>query len=191
MSTENQSAAVAIPRVFIESLRDLNPTLIWAPFFINPVIAMMDSYRLKPFPFAVTCENILSDFLQRADDEIIVEFDWLAETFPDCQRIFQTLQREAIVEYAAVATAFLVVTNLAKRSITEVTLRGDKADYFFDERKCLLEISGTENAEHLASRHSEKVRQLQANPFGKDGYVFVCCFSNQKAKFSFIYFKSA
>jgi hypothetical protein len=60
-----------------------------------------------------------------------------------------------------------------------------------DGRKYLLEISGTESAEHLASRHGEKVRQLQANPFGKDGYVFVCCFSNQKAKLSFHQFESA
>jgi hypothetical protein len=99
------------------------------------------------------------------------------------------LQRGAIVEYAAVAAAFLMVTNLAQRNITEVTMRGDKADYFLDERKYLLEISGTANAEHLTSRHNEKVRQLQANPFEKDGYVFICCFSNQKAKFSFHHFK--
>jgi hypothetical protein len=62
---------------------------------------------------------------------------------------------------------------------------------YVDGRKYLLEISGTESAEHLASRHGEKVRQLQANPFGKDGYVFVCCFSNQKAKLSFHQFESA
>ncbi len=177
------------PRYFLESLHVLNPTLLWAPFFINPAIALMDSYRLKPFPLAVTCENIVSALLQRADGEFAVEFDWLAETFPDCQRIFQTLQREAIVEYAAVATAFLVVTNLAQKNIVEVTLRGSKADYFLDGRKYLLEISGTESAERFFARHNEKVRQLQANPFGQDGYVFVCCFSNQKAKFSFHHFE--
>lgn len=64
-------------------------------------------------------------------------------------------------------------------------MRGDKADYFLENREYLLEISGTENAEQLAPRHRAKVHQVQANPFGKDGYVFVCCFSNQRAKFSF------
>ncbi len=112
------------------------------------------------------------------------------ETFPECRRLFQTLQREAIVEYAAVAAAFLIVTGLTQKSIAEVTLRGNKADYFLDDRQYLFEISGTENAEHLASRHGEKVRQLQANPFGKDGYVFVCCFSNQKARLSFRHFEA-
>jgi hypothetical protein len=83
------------------------------------------------------------------------------------------------------------MTNLAQQNISEVTLRGSKADYFVEGRKYLLEISGTESAEHLTSRHTEKVRQLQANPFGKDGYVFVCCFSNQQAKLSFHQFESA
>ncbi len=185
MTTEELMTSAAKPRFFIESLRDMNPASIWAPFFINPAIALMDFYRLKPFPCAVVCENIVSALLQHSNCEITVEFDWLAETFPECQRIFQTLQRETIVEYAAVATAFLILTNLAQKNIAEVTLRGSKADYFLDGRKYLLEVSGTESAEHFASRHSEKIRQLHANPLGKDGYVFVCCFSNQRAKLSF------
>lgn len=185
MSLETPNTSILTPRYFLESLREMNPTLLWATFFINPAIALLDSYRLKPFPCSVACENIVSTFLQQADCEISVEFDWLVETFPECQRIFQTLQREAIVEYAAVATAFLIVTNLAQRSIFEVTMRGGKADYFLNGRQNLLEIIGTENSAHFASRHNEKIRQLKTNPFAKDGYVFVCCFSNQRAKFSF------
>lgn len=189
MTTEASTLLPTTPRYFIESLRETNPASIWAPFFINPAIALLDSYRLKPFPCTVACESIVSALLNQEDCEITIEFDWLVETFPECHRIFQTLQRGAVVEYAAIATAFLIVTNLALRNITEVTMRGGKADYFLDGRKYLLEISGTENTEHLASRHNEKIRQLQANPFGKDGYVFVCCFSNQRAKFSFHHFE--
>lgn len=190
MAAKKLTTPSPTPRYAIESLHDMNPSAIWASFFINPAIALMDSYHLKPFPCTVACENIVSVLLKRTNSVITVEFDWLADTFPECQRIFQTLQREVIVEYAAVATAFLVVTNMVQKNIVEVTLRGDKADYFLDGRKYLLEISGTENTALLVSRHNEKIRQLQANPFGKDGYVFVCCFSNQKAKFSFHHFQS-
>lgn len=185
MPIEKLDTSASPPRYFVERLREMNSAGIWATFFINPAIALMDSYRHKPFPCMVICENIVSDVLPETNGEIMVEFDWRAETFPECQRLFRTLQREAIVEYAAIAAAFLIVTNLAQRNITEVTLRGDKADYFLDGRKYLLEVSGTENAEQLGSRHAEKARQLQANPFKKNGYVFVCCFSNQKARFSF------
>lgn len=191
MSTETQTTSILTPRYFLESLREMNPASLWAPFFINPAIALLDSYRLKPFPCTVAYENIVSTFLQQANCEISVEFDWLVETFPECQRIFQTLQRKTVVEYTAIAAAFLIVTNLAQKNIAEVTLRGNKADYFLDGRKYLLEISGTENSDHFASRHTEKIQQLKTNPFGKDGYVFVCCFSNQRAKFSFHSFKQA
>lgn len=179
------------PLYFIEGLREYNPAVIWASFFINPAIALLDAYRLKPFPCTVAYENIVSAMLEQTHGETRVEFDWLAETFPDCRRLFQTLQRESIVEYAAVAMAFLIMTNLAQKNISEVTLRGSKADYFVEGRKYLLEISGTESTEHLASRHGEKVRQLRANPFGKDGYVFVCCFASQRAKLSFQHFEGA
>jgi hypothetical protein len=190
MPIEKNITSTSAPRYFIESLRETNPAVMWAPFFINPAIALMDSYNLKPFPCRVACENIVLAQLKQANGEISVEFDWLAKTFPECQRLFQTLQREVIVEYAAVAAAFLIITNLMQRNIVEVTLRGGKADYFLDGRQHLLEISGTENAAHLVSRHNEKVRQLQANPFNKNGYVFVCCFSNQRAKLSFHHFES-
>ena len=173
-----------IPCYFIESLRDLNPTVLWASFFINPAIALMNWYS-KPFPCTVVYEHIVSETLKPASGEAQVEFDWSAETFPDCARLLHTLQRESIVEYAAIAAAFLVMTNLVGTGIAEVTMRGDKADYFVDGRKYLLEVSGTESAEHLGSRHGEKIRQLQANTLGKDGYVFVCCFANQRARLSF------
>ncbi|MEP7341164.1 MAG: hypothetical protein ABI977_25765 [Acidobacteriota bacterium] len=104
------------PRYFIESLREYNPAVIWASFFINPAVALMDSYRLKPFPCAVAYENNASAVPEQTEGETGVEFDWLAETFPDCQRLFQTLQRESIVEYAAVATAFLIMTELLQNA---------------------------------------------------------------------------
>ena len=84
------------PCYLIESLREYNPAVVWASFFINPAIALMDAYRLKPFPCAVAYENIASAMLEQTEGEIRVDFDWLAETFPDCQRLFQTLQRESI-----------------------------------------------------------------------------------------------
>lgn len=87
--------------------------------------------------------------------------------------------------------AFLLMANRVQKGIAEVTMRGSKADYFVDGRNYLLEISGTESAAHLTSRHTEKVRQLQANPFGLDGYVFVSCFSNQRAKLTFHRLESA
>jgi hypothetical protein len=65
MSTADLVTSTSTSRYFIENLRDMNPASIWAPFFINPAIALMDSYRLKPFPCTVACENIVSALLSK------------------------------------------------------------------------------------------------------------------------------
>jgi hypothetical protein len=171
-------------RFSIESLALINPEALWAVFFINPAIALMEWYGKNPFPLDVKCQQISSPLVD-SQDEVYIEITWQAETFSDSQRLFQTVQREAIVEYAAVAVAFLLVTEIGNCTITEVTLRGDKTDYFLNDREFMLEISGTEKARQGASRHKQKTAQLLANPYGKEGYVVVCCFSNQTARFSF------
>ncbi len=168
----------------IESLKLINSTSLSAEFFINPTIALMESYQRTPFPVDVQCERI-SSYLIDNYKRISIEISWEAGTFPNSGRLLNTVQREVIVEYAAIAVAFLLVTNIANCTISEVALRGDKADYFVNDRKYMLEVSGTENPKQAAPRHKNKVEQLLANPYEKGGYVVVCCFSNQKAYFSF------
>ena len=169
----------------IESLKHINPKELWASFFVNPTIALMESYKLSPFPFEVTCESIVSPLVDE-ESEVHITIGWDSETFPDSQRILRTVQRPVIVEYAAVAVAFLLVTKITDCKIDEVTLRGDKADYFLCDRKLMLEVSGTEISSQLSVRLRRKSEQLQANPYGKGGYVVVCCFSNQKMCLSFL-----
>jgi hypothetical protein len=112
------------PRYQIESLSEYNPAVLWASFFINPAIALMSLYGLKPFPCTVECEHTDAPLVPTADCDVAVEFDWQPKTFPNSQRLFQTVQREGIVEYAAVAVAFLLMTNLVQQNIAEVMLQG-------------------------------------------------------------------
>jgi hypothetical protein len=168
----------------IESLELIQPKEMWAAFFINPTIALLEWYKETPFPIDVNCERVSSPSFDLGDP-LKIEIGWKADTFPNSQRLFQTIQREVIVEYSAVAVAFLLVTEITNCRITEVTLRGDKADYFLNNRQAMLEISGTENAKSIKSRHKQKCEQLLANPYQIGGYVVVCCFANQLAHFSY------
>ncbi len=79
MMIEKSDSAVAPQRYCLEGLREMNPGAMWTPFFINPAIALMNSYDLKPFPCTVACEDIVSAILPQMHDEITVEFDWLVE----------------------------------------------------------------------------------------------------------------
>lgn len=168
----------------IESLRLVNPDNMFADYFVWSAIALMERYRHVPFPFDVTCHQIQSSLL-KGSNSLQIEICWLRETFPNSHKLLKTVQREVVVENSAVAVAFLLTTHIASCAIGEVTLRGDRADYFLNDKQLMLEISGTENKSLLASRHKEKSAQLLSNPYGKPGFVVVCCFSNQQALFSY------
>ena len=168
----------------IELIELISPKKMWSAFFINPTIALLESYKKAPFPFEVKCERIKSPNIEQGD-VVRIEIHWRPDTFPNSQRLLKTIQREVLVEYSAVAIAFLLVTQVASCTITEVTLRGDKADYFLNGREVMLEVSGTEDTGKAGQRHKEKRAQLLSNPYGKGGYVVICCFSNQMALFSF------
>ena len=65
-----------------------------------------------------------------------------------------------------------MVAGLAGLEITEVTLRGYRADYWLGDKDLMLEVSGQESGD-LATLCDEKSEQLANNPYGKDGYVCV------------------
>jgi len=171
-------------KLSFEFLESVSPDELWARFFINPAIALMEWYKKFPFPMDIECERIISKHIND-NGQLQIELSWRPDTFPHSIRLLKTIQREVVVEYSAVAVAFLLVTVIANCTITEVTLRGEKADYFLNGRELMLEVSGTENSKTAKTRHKEKGVQLQSNPYGKGGYVVVCCFSNRIAHFSF------
>jgi hypothetical protein len=168
----------------IESLKEINPEGMLAEYFIKPAIALLEDYRLVPYPLDITCSQIDSDLLN-GSDTLQVEINWLKETFPDSKILLNTIQREVIIENTAVAIAFLLTTEVVGCTIDEVTLRGDRADYFMNGRDLMLEISGTGALKQCATRHKQKSEQLLENPYGKPGYVVVCCFSTQEGFFSY------
>ncbi len=67
-----------------------------------------------------------------------------------------------------------------------VAAAGDRFDYWVRQgtQELALEVSGT-LAPDLEARHREKLRQLQDNPYGADGYVVVVGFATRRVIFSF------
>lgn len=56
--------------------------------------------------------------------------------------------------------------------------------YVLDKDEYGLEVSGT-TKDDVESRHRAKVRQLQENPYGVDGYVVVVGFAKREVIISF------
>jgi hypothetical protein len=102
----------------------------------------------------------------------------------DFQKCVNTYQDPVLTEYAALGLSCMLVTQLAKMEITEVTLHGDRADYWLGDKELLLEVSGTLTGD-LDALQQAKALQLRENPFEKDGYVCVANFETRHAQLWF------
>lgn len=99
----------------------------------------------------------------------------------DFDQTVKTYQEPVITEFATLGLACILVSERAKHRITEVTRRGEKADYWLDDKHLLLEVSGQQSGS-LDTLCSEKAFQLSENPFGKAGYVCVANFGGRSAR---------
>jgi hypothetical protein len=91
-----------------------------------------------------------------------------------------------ITEWAACGLACVVLARYTQARMFQVTGDGDRFDYWVSDGKHEygLEVSGT-MADEIETRHRAKVRQLQDNPYGVDGYVVVAGFTGPAVICSF------
>ena len=115
------------------------------------------------------------------NETLIVGWTDLATDF---YKVIKTYQAPVITELATLGLACGMVTALTGLEITEVTLRGDRADYWLGDKDLMLEVSGQESGD-LAALCEEKSEQLANNPHGKDGYVCVANYAEAKARLWF------
>lgn len=119
--------------------------------------------------------------------ELRLDLIWRRETQAQATRLLATMQRKPLVEMASCALSLLLVYHVLGGATLDVTQYGDRADYRFLDRPCVLEISGTENPIHFDRRHREKAAQALDNPMERDAFVAVCLFSESghRIRFSF------
>lgn len=111
------------------------------------------------------------------NDSLLFRWKGIKEDFEQC---CNTYQDPDLTEMAALAVACALMTNRAKLEITEVTRRGDRADYWIGDRESMLEVSGQQQG-NLEKLRDEKADQLLDNPYGKSGFVCVSNFAGRQA----------
>lgn len=102
------------------------------------------------------------------------------------QRI-NTYQAPVLSEHAACGLACILLSERTNKKITEVTQRGDRADYWLGNREMMLEVSGHQTGP-LEALNEEKKKQLLDNPHEADGYVCAAIFSECEASLRFYSF---
>jgi hypothetical protein len=118
---------------------------------------------------------------EASEARILLHWQNLGEDFAKCLASYQV---PIITEFATLGLACVLVFHLTGLEITEVTRRGEKADYWLGNKEFLLEVSG-EQAGSLEALCTDKAEQLQQNPFGAAGYVCVAVYGIASARLWF------
>ena len=138
----------------------------------------------------IGCDNyvdgpttIMSSYAGQPDstpsvDAVTMQWSGLASDFG---KVIKTYQAPVITEMATLGLACGMISTFTQMEITEVTRRGEKADYWRGDRELMLEVSGQESGD-LAALCQEKSTQLQDNPYGKNGFVCVANYSDAEAR---------
>lgn len=116
--------------------------------------------------------------LNPSDHSLVIHWSGLASDFG---KVIKTYQAPVITEMATLGLACGMISSFTQMEVTEVTRRGDKADYWLGDRELMLEVSGQEGGD-IATLCQEKSVQLQDNPYCKDGYVCVANYSSCEAR---------
>jgi len=178
-----------MPRTILQC--EIEQLSVWYPdLFLEPhivaCVAVLSQYGPVPAVVDVTCENVDSPRWLPVS-ELRLDLIWRRETQSQATRLLATMQRKPLVEMASCALAMLLVHHVLEGSALDVMQYGDRADYRFLDRPCVLEISGTESLIHFDRRHRDKAAQALENPMERDAFVAVCLFSSSghRIRFSF------
>jgi hypothetical protein len=118
------------------------------------------------------------------------ELTWQASSKTCADKARKTYQPKRLTEDAAIGVCAVAFTALKEGTIDEVTAHGTGVDYWVDDQRAVLEISGIEKGDdaELKKRHKDRTSQLKGGSLFKkikSGYVFVVAFGRKKAIFSY------
>ncbi len=115
------------------------------------------------------------------DSTLLLTWSDLAEDYKKC---LNTYQIPVITEFATIGLTCILLNHNTGLEITEVTRRGDKADYWVGDREAMVEISGQQDGS-ITDLCDRKAEQLLENPFGQSGYVCVAIYCKKLSRLWF------
>ncbi|MBF0548973.1 MAG: hypothetical protein HQK60_00420 [Deltaproteobacteria bacterium] len=158
----------------VERIQELHPK-IRAQDWRSPLVSRLqgrESYCDGSTEVSINYRSMNAE-AKCQESEVMLRWSGLEEDYKLC---INTYQGPTLTEFATLGLACILVAELPHLEITEVARRGERADYWLGDKELLLEVSGQVNGS-LSSLRDDKAKQLQANPFGKAGYVCVANYS--------------
>jgi hypothetical protein len=168
----------------IENLGVDHPALLTGNFQACAV-ARCREVSASPYSLDIDCHNLSAS--QTSSE--ICDLAWQNTSEAIADKAENTYQPRRLTEDAAIGLCAVAFAILHEGEITEVTTQETGVDYWVDDRRAVVEISGIEkgNVGSLVKRHSEKEKQLRSGSSyqaGFPGYVFVVDFGQKKSTLS-------
>jgi hypothetical protein len=179
---QGKAGKSAVESFRLEAIGELHPLAahLFVPFAVTRL-------QERPEDTETVLAIELRGFQGETSAERALRLFWGKESIP--QRPL-AIQDNPLTEWAALGVACAVIWHYAGLRLHAVAAAGDRFDYWVwqETQEFGLEISGT-LATDLEARRREKIQQLQANPYGSDGYVVVVGFTMRRVLFSFHHFE--
>lgn len=114
-----------------------------------------------------------------------LRWEGLGDDFKQC---VNTYQEPVLTEFATLGLACVLLTNYTSFSISEVTRRGERVDYWIGDdqnrKRFVLEVGGQQNGP-IDGLSTSKTTQLQDNPWKRPGFICVAVFAEAAARLWF------
>ena len=169
----------------IENIKKDHPVLLTGNFEACAT-ARCRSGASSPWPLTIECQQLP----RLGTNTKTCELAWQPASEASADKVEKTYQAKRLTEDAAIGVCAAVFAALQEGEIDEVTAHGTGVDYWVDNRRAVLEISGLKGGDRaaLTQRHRDKTRQLRNGSLfkaGHPGYVFVVAFGQKEAIFSY------
>jgi len=168
----------------IENLGVDHPALLTGNFQACAV-SRCRAVSASPYSLEIDCKNLP----RTHPGSEICDLAWQNASEAIADKAEKSYQPRRLTEEAAIGLCAVAFAVLHEGEITEVSAHETGVDYWVDDRRAVVEVSGIEKASAgtLGRRHSEKEQQLRNGALfqaGFPGYVFVVDFGQKKSRLS-------
>lgn len=174
-----------MPQYRIEDIIWDHPRVL-ADLFVSPAISLCRKWSQQPFSLTIEKRSLPT----AGNGQSTVDLSWSLASEADADRVEKTLQAQPLTEFASIGLCCAAFSCLNEGEITEVTKRGDGIDYWIDDRRAMLEVSGLDagSSGDLSRLHRSKESQVKDSglfKLGYPGYVYAIVFQIRSSIFSY------
>lgn len=151
----------------------------------SPLVFKLSGRKRYSDGSASITDSFRAENTAAVSEPLALQWAGLKDDFDQCINAYQD---PVLTEFATLGLACILLNRHTNFRISEVTRRGERVDYWIGDsvvrKRFVLEVGGQQGGsiEHLSLL---KTNQLNANPWGRNGFICVAVYELQVARLWF------